>query len=90
MGERPEYKELYKAIDEILWNDWDPIGVNDDDDVRDEYQSYSLQICGLKIHGADQEAIAQKLFNFERDELGFNGSIEHCRQVAEKIINLKG
>ncbi len=22
-------KELYKKVDEILWNDWDPIGVND-------------------------------------------------------------
>ena len=23
-----EQSELYKSIDEILWNDWDPIGAN--------------------------------------------------------------
>ena len=31
-----EQKQLYKKIDEILWKEWDPIGVNDIDDVRDE------------------------------------------------------
>jgi hypothetical protein len=29
MGMTSEHKELYKAIDEILWNDWDTIGLND-------------------------------------------------------------
>jgi hypothetical protein len=90
MLEKPGYKKLYKAIDEILWSDWDPLGMNDIDDVRDEYQSYALQICGLKIHGANQETIAQKLYDFQRDEMSMPGSIENCRQIAEKIINLKG
>lgn len=38
MSMTSEHKELYKAIDEVLWNDWDPIGVNDIA-PRDEYQS---------------------------------------------------
>ena len=37
-------KKLYKAIDEILWKDWDPIGVNDIEDVRDEYFKQSFEI----------------------------------------------
>lgn len=47
-----EQKELYTAIDEILWNDWDPIGVSDIA-PRDEYQSYTPTIFSLKINGAD-------------------------------------
>jgi hypothetical protein len=36
-----EQNKLHKIIDEILWNDWDPIGVNEyGEDARDEYQSY--------------------------------------------------
>ncbi len=31
--------KLYKAIDEILWNDWGTIGINQYD-IRDEYYSY--------------------------------------------------
>lgn len=29
-------KELYDAIDEILWKDWDPIDINDNENIRDE------------------------------------------------------
>jgi hypothetical protein len=41
---------LYEKIDEILWLDWDPIGVNEFE-VRDEYQSYTPAIYDLKKSG---------------------------------------
>ncbi len=88
MGMTSEQKELYKAIDEILWNDWDPIGVNDSA-PRDEYQSYTPTIFSLKINGADTETIAKKLYEIETVTIGVLGSIDHCRQIADKIINLK-
>ncbi len=88
MGMTSEQKELYKAIDEILWNDWDPIGVNDSA-PRDEYQSYTPTIFSLKIYGADIETIAKKLHEIETVTIGVLGSIDHCRQIADKIINLK-
>ncbi len=84
----PEHKKLYEDIDEILWNDWDPIGVNDDA-PRDEYQSYTPAIFGLKIKEADIGAIAQRLYEFETDNMGLGGDIEHCREIANKIFDLK-
>jgi len=83
-----KYKELYQEIDEILWKDWDPIGVNDVA-PRDEYQDYSPTIFSLKRGGADKETIAQKLFEIETKIIGVLGNIENCRNVAGKIINLK-
>jgi len=83
-----EQKKLYKAIDEILWNDWDPIGVNDIA-PRDEYQSYTPTIFKLKTIGADIETIAKTLHEIETVTIGVVGDIDHCRQVAERIINLK-
>lgn len=88
MGLTSDKKELYNAIDEILWNDWDPIGVNDNA-PRDEYQRYTPIIFSLKINGEDSETIAAKLYEIETVTIGVMGSIEHCRQIAEKIINLK-
>lgn len=82
-----KYKELYQKIDEILWTDWDPIGVNDIA-PRDEYQGYTPTIFNLIKKNSDKETIAQKLFDFETQNMGLFGNIEHCRQVAEKIINL--
>jgi hypothetical protein len=85
-----EQKNLLKAIDEILWNDWDPIGVNDIEEARDEYSSYALQIFGLKIHKADKAAIADMLYKFELDnmEVATLDSKKHCEEIAQKIIDI--
>jgi hypothetical protein len=84
-----DQKDIYKSIDDILWRDWDPLGVNDVEEVNDEYKGYTPQIFSLKIQGADREIIANKLFEIATDKIGVVGNIDHCRQVADKIINVK-
>jgi len=85
---KTEQRDLYKEIDEILWNDWDPIGIKDIA-PRDEYQSYTPTIFKLKTNGSDKETIAKTLHEIETVTIGVIGNIEHCRQIADKIINLK-
>lgn len=83
-----EHKLLYKAIDDILWNDWDPIGVNDIDEVRDEYQSYTPHIFSLVIHGADKIKLTKHLYEIETANMGMLGNLKHCESIAEKILNV--
>jgi len=83
-----KYLGLYQAIDEILWNDWDPIGVKDSA-PRDEYQGYTPEIFRLKISGADKDSIAKRLNEIETKTMGLIGNIDHCKLIAEMIINLK-
>jgi len=64
MNKEPGKSKIYKLIDEILWKDWDPIGVNDIPSARDEYQSYTPQVFSLKTANADPEKIAQHLLAF--------------------------
>jgi hypothetical protein len=66
-----DQQKLYDAIDEILWNYWDPIGVNDTEEARTEYKSYTPSVFILKIKGADRKAIAEKLYEIEIDMMGF-------------------
>lgn len=40
-------KRLFEAVDLILWEDWDPIGVNDIPAARNEYSSYVPSIVRL-------------------------------------------
>jgi hypothetical protein len=82
-----KYKELYQTIDEILWTDWDPIGIKDVA-PRDEYQRYTPTILNLKIKGADAGTIANKLHEIEVNTLGVLGNLNKCRQVADKISKL--
>jgi len=84
-----KHKLLYKAIDDILWNDWDPIGVNDIDEVRDEYQSYTSHIFSLVIHGADKIKLAKHLYEIETVNMGMLGNLKHCESIAEKILNVE-
>ena len=88
MKSSPEEIRIYKGIDEILWNDWDPIGINK---VlpRNEYYGYIPPIFQLAMSGADKETIAQKLDYFVVERMGLNSRIEHCRKIAEKIIKLR-
>jgi hypothetical protein len=84
----PEQKELFKAIDEILWQDWDPINMKDNEGPRDEYESYVPPIFSLKIKGASAEEIALKLYEIESDRMGYTTAYEGCKVVAEKIKNI--
>ena len=77
----------YQLIDEILWNDWDPLGVNDIPEARDEYHSYLSAIVDLKIADAPGEEIAQYLLQIETDRMGLNGNLENCRRVAQNITS---
>ncbi len=76
---------IYQKIDDILWYDWDPIGVNSYNQ-RDEYQSYVSPIFQLKKSGASIQTIASLLLNFETESMGLSGNLKHCLIIANKII----
>lgn len=79
---------LYKKIDDILWFDWDPIGIKDIG-PRDEYQSYVPEIFGLVNSDADRQEIANKLHQFETENIGMSGTIDNCLRIADKLLKAK-
>lgn len=91
MGKKlpPDQLKLYKRIDEILWNDWDPIGVNDIEDARDEYQSYLPHIFRLALEGKDEHRISGSLLASVRDNMGLSGNKSHSNKIAKLIIEAR-
>ena len=79
---------LYKKIDDVLWFDWDPIGVNDIA-PRDEYQSYVPEIFRLVKARADRYVIANRLLKLETEDMGMSGTIENCLRIADKILAIQ-
>jgi hypothetical protein len=79
--------EQFRNIAAILWNEWDPIGINDKGPI-DEYDSYVCQILQLKKAGKNIETIAQLLNDIAINDMGLQGNIEHCRLVAIKIAEI--
>ena len=92
MGHRDKRTaRIWKEIDEILWNVWDPIGVNNADAARDEYHGYISGIFRLLEDGAAEEQIAKHLHQIETESMGLTSDEFHCREVAKQLlrINLK-
>jgi hypothetical protein len=84
----PEERKLYHAIDDILWFNWDPIGINNIG-VRDEYSNYVPQIYQLKISGFSKSEIATYLDRIVTEKMGMDSNPEFSEEIAEKIFALQ-
>jgi hypothetical protein len=85
----PKQLELYRGIDEILWNDWDPIGINLLPSNRSEYQSYIPVIFSMVMKNASGLELEQYLDEVVKNRMGLRSSKKSNKPVAEKIISLK-
>jgi hypothetical protein len=90
MGKKLPPKELvlYCAIDEILWRDWDPIGISQIEGLRDEYQMYLPQVFKLALAG-ERSKIADYLFTVPVDRMGLTTQRNQHFAVADKILDAK-
>lgn len=50
---KKHYKKLYHQIDELMWQDWDPLGFNYTETLRGEYASYTAKL----VNKAEKQAI---------------------------------
>ncbi len=60
-----EQNQLYELINDLLWYEWDPIGINDLA-PKDEYQTYVPQIFSLALKNSTAGQIAQNLDPLKR------------------------
>ena len=56
---------ILSEIQRVLWEQWDPIGVNDEPRAFGEYNRYADSIYELLIRGASDDEIAQQLHTYE-------------------------
>ncbi len=91
MGKKlpPDQLRLYEFIDEILFNEWDPVGVSDSPEARDEYYGYLPQVFSKAMHGESAQNIADYLREVETERMGLSNYNSNCLAVAEKIIKEK-
>lgn len=81
-------KKLYNKIDQILLNDWDPIGIQKIPEAFDEYHSYVSIIYDLLVTKQSINEISNYLWYVETDLMGLTGNKDHTKKIAKKIYNL--
>jgi len=82
-------KKLFERIDEILWEDWDPIGINDYGGPKDEYQSYVPSIARLLNESKDESKISELLLHHANLNMGLSTKLEDHKLTATKLLRLK-
>jgi hypothetical protein len=82
-------KELLQAVKEVLFREWDPIGVNSNPARSDEYDSYASGIVRLLQAEADEYKIAEHLRSLQRVSMGrSSANEERDRGIAWSLISL--
>jgi len=81
-------KELYIKVDKILWEEWDPIGVNDYGGLDDEYRGYVPSIIKLLEEKGDKSKIAKQLHQHANINMGLSSSITDHLEIAQKLKKL--
>lgn len=91
MGKKldPQQIELYRATDEVLHYIWDPIGVSDAPNARDEYYGYLPQVFKMLIDESPDEKIVDYLLKMEGERMGLNPNTENAKRVVEILYEYK-
>jgi hypothetical protein len=80
---------LLHSVQEILFLEWDPIGVNGNALCRNEYDTYATTVWNLLQSGADEFKIASRLSLFQRGNMGLSVVNEELnRKVARRLVGL--
>ena len=78
------------SIRSVLWNTWDPIGLNvGNDDLDDEYDSYALEVYALAMNDEAASVISAELMNFSSKQIQIPACRDNADRSARIIVNLK-
>ena len=80
---------LLSAIQQILFREWDPIGVNDNELCGNEYDSYAATLWKYLREGADEFKIMTHLRQLQLTSMGLSHvDEEHDRRIARRLLSL--
>ena len=82
-------KQLLKEVEMVLWQDWDPIGVNKTPEAKGEYGSYAGAVFTVAFKTRSVMAIAEHLMSVENSSMGYaKRDPKGLLPVAEKILKI--
>jgi hypothetical protein len=76
------------AIREILFREWDPLGVSDDPDAQGEYDGYVWVIYGMLARRQPRDHLVDHLWYIETSHLGLFGDRQRAEAIVDRHIEL--
>jgi len=81
---------IQDSISRILYQDWDPLGVNDYPETEDEYYAYIAPIYRVLVGSRSEDDLIQVLRRTAVEKMNVSaGSNEKLQLVCAKLLELK-
>ena len=80
---------LYRRTGEVLHYLWDPCGISDAPQARDEYDSYLPSVYSVLHQGADAAKIAALLTEIEGKYMGLSGNTQRNARIGGILVELR-
>jgi hypothetical protein len=74
MTEKEQSRRIRTEIRRVLLQVWDPIGIADEPDAQNEYDSYSGDVFTLLVNEKSDPEIVDYLVSVVRDRMGLEGT----------------
>jgi hypothetical protein len=82
MIEKQESRQIKREIRRILTQVWDPIGVKQESNAQDEYDSYLSDIFDLLKRRVSDDAIDDHLWNIITERMGLPAKKEDMKDTV--------
>ena len=78
---------LVRLVHDILFREWDPLGVNADEGAFSEYSRYDVVLLQLLRRGADERRVAEHLLRIQENSLGISPpDPERDKEIALRLL----
>ena len=82
------HDELLSAVRQALFEEWDPIGINNNADAEDEYDSYAPNLTKMLIENKSEGELFAELWYIETVTIGMRGNREATKYFAGQLIQV--
>jgi hypothetical protein len=80
-----EERAFYFAVHNLLLREWDPIGVADVPEARNEYSAYDAQVFQLLRAGSSARQVATFLAAVEVEQMGLEPRPDHIDRLTDTV-----
>lgn len=81
-------KTLYEAVHYSVLHDWDPIGIRNIPEAKDEYDSYVPRICELLKLPNCRSDLVSYLWWLVTEQMGLSGNRQVTEDFADRLIQI--
>jgi hypothetical protein len=87
---RSQALAIQDSIRQVLYKNWDPLGINDYPAAADEYDAYIAPVYRILVGSRSEDELIRVLGRIEEKEMGVSaGSDENLHSVCTKLLELK-